>query len=332
MIGIGLLGAGRIGKVHARSIAAHPGAELLYVYDVQEVAAASLAKELNAKVAVDVEQVLKDSKVRAVLIASSTDTHVDLLTRAVTAGKAVLCEKPISLDMAMIKVCWQGIKDRHQRIQIGFNRRFDPNHRALRDAVYRGEIGSLEQLIITSRDPGLPQMDYLKVSGGIFRDMLIHDFDMARYILAEEPVAIQATGSALIAPELQAIGDVDTVMVTMKTASGKQCHINASRRAVYGYDQRIEALGSTGMLQSNNPLPTTLCRYDEGSTHGQVPLNNFFIERYNQAYQAQIDAFIQGLEEGNQVSPSFQDGYRAQAIAEAAQQAFITGSSVTIPR
>lgn len=330
MIGFALIGAGRIGNMHGGIIASHPEASLLHVYDVYQPAAVTAAKAYGARVAETIDQIFEDSSIEAILIASSTDTHVDLLLRAVKAGKAVLCEKPISLAMGIVEACREEIIKTNQPIQIGFNRRFDPNHRALQNAIDKGEIGDLEQLTITSRDPGLPPLDYLKVSGGIFRDMLIHDFDMARFILAEEPVEIQAMGSVLVDERLEELGDIDSVMVTMKTASGKQCHINASRRATYGYDQRIEALGSLGMLQSNNPLPTTLSKYNEHATQMQVPLCNFFIERYRQAYHDQINGFIEAIVNKTSASPSFEDGYRAQLLSEAGIRAFVSGTTVRV--
>ncbi|MFO1050523.1 MAG: Gfo/Idh/MocA family oxidoreductase, partial [Geminicoccaceae bacterium] len=215
MLNFAVLGCGRIGRMHARNIAAHPRAELVAVYDVVAAAAGSVAAELGAKPAGSVEAVLDDPAVQAVLIASSTDTHVELLTRAAKAGKAVLCEKPIDLDIARVDACWAEIGTLDQVVMVGFNRRFDPSFKALRDRLRAGEIGRLEQVIITSRDPAPASIDYLKVSGGIFRDMTIHDFDMARY-LAGDIVEVQAMGANLIDPCIEEIGDVDAVMVTLR--------------------------------------------------------------------------------------------------------------------
>ncbi|MEH6577483.1 MAG: inositol 2-dehydrogenase [Amphritea sp.] len=330
MIGFALFGAGRIGKMHAEYIADHPQAELLYVYDHYQPAASETAEKNGALVAESVDQVLNDERVQAVLIATSTDTHVDLLIAAAKAGKAILCEKPIDLDTKIVERCWEEVKDCNVPIQIGFNRRFDSGHSALRAAVAAGELGSLEQLIITSRDPGLAPIEYLKVSGGLFRDMAIHDFDIARFILGEEPVEIQVFGSALVDPQVAEIGDVDSAMIIMKTASGKLVHINCSRRSVYGYDQRIEAFGSEGMLLSDNPRPNGLTRYSAQSTGSREPLYDFFIDRYQQAYDLQLNAFVEALEEGKPVSPSFQDGLRAQRLADAAQQALESGLAVKL--
>ncbi|MEH6650382.1 MAG: inositol 2-dehydrogenase [Motiliproteus sp.] len=330
MIGFALFGAGRIGKMHADYIAAHPQAELLYVYDNYQPAASSTAEKHGAIAAESIEQVLNDDRVQAVLIATSTDTHVGLLIAAAKAGKAILCEKPIDLDTQIVERCWDQIKDYGVPIQIGFNRRFDSGHSALREAVAAGELGSLEQLIITSRDPGLAPLDYLKVSGGLFRDMAIHDFDIARFILGEEPVEIQVMGSALVDPQVAEIGDVDSAMIIMKTASGKLIHINCSRRSAYGYDQRIEAFGSDGMLLSDNPRPNGLTRYSAQSTGQQEPLFDFFIDRYQQAYALQLNGFVEALQQGRPVTPSFEDGLRAQRLADAAQQALETGEAVTL--
>ena len=304
--------------------------ELLYVYDVYQPSATDTAMKHQAQVAESVEQALNDSRVNAVLIATSTDTHVDLLIQAAKAGKAILCEKPIDLDTARVNQCWEEIKDCDVPIQIGFNRRFDPSHNEVKQAVAAGDIGNLEQLIITSRDPGLAPVEYLKVSGGIFRDMLIHDFDIARFILGEEPVQLHVIGSALIDPAVAEIGDVDSAMVLLRTATGKLIHINASRRASYGYDQRIEAFGSTGMVQSNNQTATTVTRYTEQNTGVKGPLLNFFIDRYSTAYERQLGAFIDAVSAGEPVSPSFEDGRRAQKLADAAQQALETGEVVEL--
>lgn len=330
MLRFALFGAGRIGRLHADTLSRHPAAQLAYVYDVHRPSAEQVAGLHGARVATDVAEALADPAVDAVLIASSTDTHVDLLEQAVKADKAVLCEKPIDLDFARVQACRQQLEGTDRPIQIGFNRRFDPGHLALREALQAGEIGNLEQLIITSRDPGLPSLDYLRSSGGLFRDMLIHDFDMARFILGEEPVKLCAYGSALVAPEVAEVGDIDSVMVILETASGRLCHINGSRRACYGYDQRIEALGSRGMLVSGNRHRTPLERYSDNSAAAREPLMNFFIDRYEEAYRAQVGAFVTAVEQGAAIQPSFEDGYQAQRLAEAAIESLRSGASVTL--
>ena len=217
------------------------------------------------------------ARVDAVLIASSTDTHVDLLTRSAKAGKAVLCEKPIDLDLAKVEACWTEIGPLDPVVMVGFNRRFDPSFKALRDRLRAGEIGRLEQVVITSRDPAPAPVEYLKVSGGLFRDMTIHDFDMARY-LAGEIVEVHAMGANLIDPGIQAIGDIDAAMVTLRAKSGALVHINNSRRCVYGYDQRVEAFGAKGMLQALNRHPTTVYRLGCGA-HGRRRSGPGFLHR-----------------------------------------------------
>ena len=329
MLNIAVLGCGRIGRMHARNIAAHPRAELVAVYDVAAAAAGSVAAELGAKAAASVEAVLDDPAVRAVLIASSTDTHVELLTRSAKAGKAVLCEKPIDLDIARVDACWAEIGKLDPVVMVGFNRRFDPSFKALRDRLQAGEIGKLEQVIITSRDPAPAPIEYLKVSGGIFRDMTIHDFDMARY-LAGDIVEVQAMGANLIDPGIEAIGDVDAVMVTLRAASGALVHINNSRRCAYGYDQRVEAFGAKGMLQALNRHPTTVVASGAERTAAADPVLNFFIERYREAYDAEVDHFVDCVEKGAKPSAGFAEGREALRLADAALESLRQGAAVRL--
>ena len=316
--------------MHARNLAANPRVELSYVYDVVEPAAQKAAEDAGARVAASVDTILTDAAVDAVLIASPTNTHVDLIRQSAKAGKAVLCEKPIALDIALVNECRDQIADCKAPIQIGFNRRFDPSHSALNEAVQNGDIGRIEKLIITSRDPAPPPADYVKISGGLFRDMMIHDFDLARFIMADEPVEVSAIGSALVEPEIASLGDIDTAMVMMKMTSGALCHINCSRRAVYGYDQRVEAFGPGGMLLSNNRTRTTVERYGKQSAAAREPLLNFFIERYSEAYFNQVNAFVDAVEQGTATSPSFEDGRRALILANAAGESLETGRSVKV--
>ncbi len=330
MLQFGLFGAGRIGSMHARNLAANPRVELAYVYDIDEPAARKAAEGAGARVAPDVSTILTDAAVDAVLIASPTNTHVDLIAQAAQAGKAVLCEKPIDLDITRANQCRDKIADCQVPIQIGFNRRFDPSHSALHKAVQNGDIGRIEKLIITSRDPAPPPIDYVKVSGGLFRDMMIHDFDLARFVMGEEPTEISAMGSALVNPDIASMGDIDTAMVVMKMTSGALCHINCSRRAVYGYDQRIEAFGPGGMLLSNNHTRTTVERYGKQATAAREPLLNFFIERYSEAYFNQVNAFVDAVEQGGAAAPSFEDGRRALILANAAGESLETGRSVKV--
>jgi myo-inositol 2-dehydrogenase / D-chiro-inositol 1-dehydrogenase len=332
MVKIALFGAGRIGALHAANIAAsQPRASLVYVYDTNHEAAASTAAKFNAKVAGSVESVLGDPAVDAVLIASSTNTHVDLITASARAGKAILCEKPIDLDIERVERCKRAIAGSGVALQLGFNRRYDRNHRAVCAAVRAGEIGALELLVITSRDPALPPLPYLKVSGGLFRDMTIHDFDLARFILGEDPVEeVYAAGSVMVDPQLHELGDVDTAMVVMKAASGALVHINNSRRAVYGYDQRVEAFGASGMVQSDNVRASTLMRSGATATDAREPLLNFFMERYHQAYLDELREFIDVVETKKQPTVGFEDGRCALILANAAWEALRSGKSVRI--
>ncbi len=256
MISFCQFGAGRIGAIHAGNIARHDGARLLHVVDVNEEAARQLAAQYGARVS-SADAALADPAVDAVLIASSTDTHASLIEAAARAGKAVFCEKPIDLDRARVEACLAVVEKTGVTLMVGFNRRFDPNFTKLQAQLRSGRIGKLEMLAITSRDPGPPPLAYIKVSGGLFRDMMIHDLDMARWLLAEEPVEIFAAASCLVDPEIGAAGDVDSAIVTLKTASGTLCQIANSRRASYGYDQRIEAHGAKGMLRAGNSPPSS---------------------------------------------------------------------------
>jgi myo-inositol 2-dehydrogenase/D-chiro-inositol 1-dehydrogenase len=330
VVRFGLFGAGRIGAMHGANIASNPGSSLHVVYDVHHAAAEKVAAAHGAKVAADVAAVLSDPDVDAVMIASSTDTHVDLISAAARAGKPILCEKPIHLDIARVEQCKRDIAGTGVPVAIGFNRRFDASHRAVREAVRRGDIGQLQLLVITSRDPGIAPMEYMKVSGGIFRDMTIHDFDIARFVLGEDPVEVFATGSVMIEPALAGIGDVDTAMVVMKAPSGALVHINNSRHAVYGYDQRMEAFGSKGMVQSDNFRATTLRRWTHDHTDMQDPLLHFFIQRYTQAYLDELNDFISAITHKTAPTADFEDGRKALILADAAWESVKTGRSVQV--
>lgn len=330
MLKFALFGAGRIGAMHAANIAANPEAELAWVFDVNKEAADKVAARHSAKAATSIEAALADKSVGAVLIASSTDTHVPLITASAKAGKAILCEKPIDLDIQKVEQCRKDIAGTKVPVQIGFNRRYDATHRAVQQAVVKGDIGALEVLIITSRDPELAPLPILKSSGGIFRDMTIHDFDLARFILGEEPVEVQATGSVTVDPVVATLNDYDTVMVTMKAQSGALVHINNSRRCVYGYDQRVEAFGSKGMVQSDNPMPNMLRRSGAAATQALGPLHYFFIERYMQAYLDELNEFIDRTNKGLPPTVDFEDGRKALIIADAAFESIRTGKTVNV--
>jgi myo-inositol 2-dehydrogenase / D-chiro-inositol 1-dehydrogenase len=329
MVSFAILGCGRIGRMHARNIKAHPRAELVGVYDVFAKAADEVASELGTKVLGSVDEALNDPRIDAVFIASSTDTHVDLITSSAKAGKAVLCEKPIDLDIARVEACWNEIGKLDPLVMIGFNRRFDPSFKALRNRLQAGEIGKLEQVVITSRDPAPAPAEYLKGSGGLFRDMTIHDFDMARY-LAGEIVEVHAMGANLVDPGIKEIGDIDSAMITLRAASGAMVHISNSRRCAYGYDQRIEAFGATGMLQAGNRRPTTVEAWGAERTAAKDPVLNFFIERYREAYDAEVDHFVDCFEQGREPLAGFAEGREALRLADAALESLRTGQTVRL--
>ena len=330
MLRLGLFGAGRIGGMHARNLAAHPQVELVGIFDIDPAASAEAARQTRSKAVDSADDLLGDPSIDGVLIASATDTHCDLIERSTRAGKAVLCEKPIHLDIERVDACAKVVAKTGGFVQIGFNRRFDPSHGAVRQAVAKGEIGKLEQAVITSRDPAPPPLDYLRVSGGLFRDMMIHDFDMARFLFGEDPVEVTAMGGVLIDPRIGKIGDVDAAMVILRMASGGLCHINCSRRCAYGYDQRIELFGRDGMLVSANPPATNVERFTDRGTAARDRLHHFFIERYAESYVRETHAFVNALNSGTPASPGFEDGRQALVIANAAIEAAASGRSVPI--
>jgi len=326
MIRICLFGAGRIGRMHAQNLARHPAFELRTVVDVHEPSARAVAASTGAEVATT-EGALADPALDAVLIASSTDTHAELIEAAARAKKAILCEKPIDLDRARVDACLEVVAAEGVPLMVGFNRRFDANFRALRRRIDEGRVGAVEMVAITSRDPGPPGADYIRVSGGLYRDMMIHDFDIARWLLGEEPVSVFAAGSCLVDPEIGRLGDIDTAMVVMRTASGRLCQISCSRRATYGYDQRIEVLGALGMVRADNVTESTVELADANGMHGEKPLH-FFIERYAAAYLAELDHFADCLQSGRAPAPSGEDGRRALALADAATESLRAGQPV----
>jgi myo-inositol 2-dehydrogenase/D-chiro-inositol 1-dehydrogenase len=324
----GLLGAGRIGRIHGLNVAARADSSLFAVADASQEAAASLAAAAGATVAT-AEAILADATIDAVLICTPTDTHADLIEAAVNAGKAVFCEKPVDLDAGRIRRCLAVVETTGRPLMIGFNRRFDPTFAALESRLRAGEVGAIEIVSVISRDPLPPPVDYVKRSGGLFRDMMIHDFDMARFLLAEDPVEVFALGSALVDPAIGEAGDVDTAAVLMKTASGRIAQISNSRRATYGYDQRIEVHGSKGMLRAGNIHETTV----ESATAAGFradPVQNFFLERYAAAYRAELDAFVSACAGGKSPTPSGRDGLKAQILADAATESARTGKPVSV--
>ena len=328
MLRFGILGAGRIGKVHARTIAASGKATVAYLADALPKAAADLAAEVGAKVAT-VEDIIKASDVDAILIATPTPFHAEQIEAASNAGKAVLCEKPVSLSVARIEQCLKVVEKNKTTLMIGFNRRFDPNFASLAARIRKGDIGNVEIATIISRDPSPPPAEYVKSSGGLFRDMMIHDVDLARFLVGEEFVTVSALGSALVDKAIGEAGDVDTAAVQMQTASGKIAVITNSRRATYGYDQRIEVHGSKGMLRAGNVHNTTVEIANAEGFHGD-PVLNFFTERYGQAYANEVLTFIDAVKNKKALSPNGYDGLQAQKLADAATESWKTGKPVKV--
>ena len=320
-----LIGAGRIGRIHGRNAAANPRVELAGVVDVVDAAAQALAKEHGVPVRT-LDDALADESVAGVIVASSTDTHLDYSLRAAAAGKAVFCEKPIDQDLTRAKSAAKELA--RARLLLAFNRRFDPNFQALKAKLDSGAVGRLESLQITSNDPAPPPPSYVAVSGGLFKDMAIHDFDMARWLLGEEPVEVYASGSCLVDPEIGKLGDVDTARMVLKTAGGRLCVISNSRRSGFGYDQRIEAYASAGMVRADNVLESTVQAWSENGTAADK-FQNFFLDRYAEAYRREMEHFADILD-GAAPSVGYADGVAALALAEAAAESSRSGKVVRL--
>ena len=328
MLKVGLLGAGRIGAVHAAAIYAHPQSELVAVSDVVSENASNLAALYGCDHRTT-ESILSDDSIDAVLVATSTDTHSDLIEAATAANKAVLCEKPLDLSLERARTCQRIAKANGAPVMLGFNRRFDPSFSELKRTADAGDIGKSELLIINSFDPAPPPISYVKVSGGLFRDMMIHDFDMANFIMGEAPTAINAVGSSIIDPQIGEQNDVDTAVATLTYADGRIAVINNSRRAVYGYDQRVELLGSKGSLQVHNMLENTLVKSTEQGVISAKP-TYFFLERYMPAYKIEWSAFVDAVTNGTNVPVGIDDGVAALAMAEAATQSAQQGRTINL--
>jgi myo-inositol 2-dehydrogenase/D-chiro-inositol 1-dehydrogenase len=326
MAKIALLGAGRIGRIHAANAVAHPALTLSHVVDPMDASAEAVARETGAQVS-DLESVLADSDIAGVIVASSTDTHLDYCLRAHAAGKAIFCEKPLDMDLTRARAAGDQLKD--ARLLLGFNRRFDPNFAALKARLTSGAVGGLESLQITSNDPSPPPVAYIKVSGGLFKDMAIHDFDMARWLLDEEPTEVFAWGSCLVDKAIGEAGDIDTARTMLKTASGKLCVIANSRRSGFGYDQRIEACGSAGMVRADNVLESTVEVWTEDGARADK-FQNFFLDRYRDAYVAEMAHFADILARRTAPSVGYGDGVAALALAEAAAQSLETGGPIRL--
>ncbi|CAI8362458.1 MAG: Inositol 2-dehydrogenase [Rhodospirillaceae bacterium] len=328
MLKIGLLGAGRIAGVHAAAISQNPQSKLVAISDFYPEVADKLARQFDAVMRTN-EDIIADPEIDAVLIATPTDTHSDLIEAATAAGKAVLCEKPVDLSLERARACLHNSAPSGVPVMVGFNRRFDPNFAALKASLEAGDIGKAELLSITSFDPAPPPVSYIKTSGGLFRDMMIHDFDMANFIMGEAPISVMATASCVVDPEIGAAGDVDTAVVTLSYADGRIAVIKNSRRAAYGYDQRVELLGAQGLLQAQNMLENTVVKSTDKGVTGAKP-TYFFLERYMAAYAAEWASFVDAVTNGTALPVTLSDGIDALAMAEAATRSAQSAMPVTL--
>lgn len=329
MVSVGLLGCGRIGSVHARSLSRLEGkACLAAVADAVPAAVESLAAEHGAK-ALAVEEIFEADDIDAVVVCTPTDTHGKYIQMAARAGKAIFCEKPVDATAEGAQACSRAVEEAGVGFMVGFQRRYDPNFAQIHARIQEGEIGAVETVLILSRDPEPPTLDYIRRSGGLYQDMMVHDFDMARFLLGEEPVSVYAAGCALVDEKIGEAGDVDTAAVTLTTGSGRICQILCSRRSAYGYDQRVEVHGEKGLLRADNQLENTV--EAAGQTgHRRASVQGFFIKRYEAAYQAEMEAFVLSVEEGRQPEPGMVDGLRAQLLAEAATEAWRRGQPMAL--
>ncbi len=323
MVRIGILGCGRIGQVHARTLNFLDTAQVTAVADAFDAPAQALAAKTGAQV-MNADELIASDQVDAVVIGTPTTLHYDQIHACARAGKAIFCEKPVDLSSDRIRDCIRIVEETGVPFMTAFNRRFDPSFAAMQNRITKGQIGNVELVTILSRDPSPPPISYIETSGGLFRDMMIHDLDMARFLLGEDPVSLHAVGSSLVDPQIGLAGDVDTAAVTLTTASGKICQISNSRRATYGYDQRIEVHGAKGMLRAENQLEDSVeIATENGIT--RAPTQNFFLERYEAAYRHEMTHFVEALYNGTPPHPSIRDGLKAQSMADAAAQSCATG-------
>ena len=325
-IRFGLLGAGRIGQTHAKAVDSNDDAVIVAVADPIEAAARSIADKFNADINA-IDEIAARDDVDAVIICTPTDMHADLIEQFARAGKAIFCEKPIDLNVERVKSCLKTVEETGALLMVGFNRRFDPHFAAMRHAIQQGQIGTPEMGVIISRDPAAPPADYITRSGGLFRDMMIHDFDMAVFLMGDMPVKVQASGSVLTDPQIKELGDVDSANAILTWEDGRQVSISNSRRASYGYDQRIEMHGAKGMISAENQRPISV---EIASADGftKPPLHDFFMTRYLDAYAAEIASFVHALKTGTADIPVGIDGLNALLLAEAALKSATTGEAV----
>ena len=321
IINIALFGLGRIGQMHANNLINHKDFNLKYIFDKDQKLTKKLSKKYNSIGIQNPKIAFKDKNIKCIFIASSTNTHLKFIEEAVVNKKVVFCEKPLDLDLNKINKCEKRISKYNPKIQIGFNRRYDPAHNSLNHNLLKGKIGKLEKIIITSRDPSPPPVNYLKTSGGIFKDMMIHDFDLARFYAGnDEFESIFATGQRFLDRKLKKINDLDLATVIMKTKKGVQCIITNSRHCSFGYDQRIELFGSKGMIISDNQRDLETVLYSKNSTDNKTQLKNFFIERYSEAYKIQLDDLVKICKINSKPLANFEDGRKSLILAESAKR------------
>jgi myo-inositol 2-dehydrogenase / D-chiro-inositol 1-dehydrogenase len=329
MLNVAVIGTGFIGSVHAKNFARHPNAKLVAVSDVNIESANRIAAATGAEAVPDAHKIINNHDIQAVLIATSTDTHVDYLERAAKAGKAIYCEKPIALDYVEAEKAVRTVRATGVPVMLGFNRRFDASHAALRETVVSGGIGKIEIVQLTNRGPKPPPISYVKVSGGQMRDQTIHFFDMLRWLTNDEPVDVYAVGAALVDPAIGEAGDVDTSIVSLRMASGALCQIDSSRRTAYGYDERVEVFGSEGMVESTRQSFRGVSLYQDRQIHRDGMYPGWF-ERIEESYYEAIDAFLKAIESKTSPNPSLEDGLKAQLIADKATESMRTGQPVKI--
>tara|TARA_Y100000590_G_scaffold180605_1_gene205796 strand:- start:4648 stop:5664 length:1017 start_codon:yes stop_codon:yes gene_type:complete len=319
IVNVSLFGLGRIGQMHAKNLISHPKFKLISVYDINYKLSKKLSKKFNCSNLENPNLAMLDKKIDVIFIATSTSTHLKFITEAVKNKKIVFCEKPLDLSLEKIEKCRKKIKKYNPKIQIGFNRRYDPGHNLLKKNLMKGKIGNLEKIIITSRDPAPPSIKYLKTSGGIFKDMMIHDFDLARYYVGKDEFdSIFATASNLYDKKFNKVKDFELASCVLKTKKGIQCIITNSRHCSFGYDQRIELFGTKGMLISGNKRETETKIFSNKSTNVESNLLNFFIERYSEAYKIQLDDLFMMSRKNIAPLASFEDGRKSLVLAQKA--------------
>jgi myo-inositol 2-dehydrogenase / D-chiro-inositol 1-dehydrogenase len=329
MLKMAVIGTGFIGSVHARNIARHPGAELVAVNDANFEFAKKAAAATGARAVPEIADIFENKEIEAVVIGTPTNTHVEYLMRAARAGKAIYCEKPIGLDYAEAVKAVNAVRETNVPVMLGFNRRFDASHAAVKEAVEKGEVGKIEIVQLTNRGPKPPSIEYIKVSGGQMRDQTIHFFDLLRWLTKDEPLEIYAIGDALVSPAIGAAGDVDTSIVSLRMVSGALCQIDSSRRTAYGYDERIEIFGSEGMVESRRQNFRGMAVY-KGKTVIEDGMHAGWFERIEESYYQALDAFLKSVDQGTVPSPSLEDGLRAQLMADKATESLKTGRPLKI--